>query len=195
MIESIIKWSVATVACAGVVIYLWNKHKNKVLTKLPLDISGKEENETGPSERGTVSFPKKSFVDNARKFTGSFEPLYNAVHNLDVSLEDKTNIYEDWSLRLKTICDDTVYAQWTKKMSLLQLSDRLAWLLQEIDSCGMVRDNRTVLVIDEDTVSHYADWNGAPIAIGDEVKVASAAWLLNGVCIEKGIIITNNTTL
>lgn len=186
MIGSIFKWSLVTAACIGGVIYLLDKNRERIIQILkPADVGDKD---VKCVEQDVAFFPKDSFIRNVERFTGTFEPLYNAIYNSDVSLEDKTNVYEDWNLRLKTICDDTAYTKWTKKMSLLQIPDRLKLLLQEIVSCGVLRDNRTDLVIDENTVSRYIDWNSTPLAVGDEVKIASAAWLLNGVCIEKGVV-------
>lgn len=138
-----------------------------------------------------IFFPKDNFVANASKFTGTFEPLFRAVHKSDVSLEDKTHIYEDWCLRLRAICHEDIYAKYVDSISSIEVSERLELLLQEIVSCGVVRDDRLFLVVDNETACRYIDWEGFSPVIGENVRIASAAWLLNGMCIEKGVVIKN----
>jgi hypothetical protein len=64
--------------------------------------------------------------------------------------------------------------------------------LQEVVSCGVIRDGNTYLVVDSETAHRYIDWEGIPLVMGDKMKIASAAWSLHGKCIEKGIVIKNN---
>lgn len=186
MMESALKWSLVVV-CIGGAIY-WYK-KNKKRNKHNLKSANTWNKGMKYIKQDAVFFPKDDFVNNILKFKGTFEPLYNAVHKSDVSLEDKVNIYEDWCLRLRTICDIAVYAKWTERMSIWKISERLELLLQEIISCGVVRDDRVYLVVDDDTAHRYIDWEGAPLVIGNKMRVASASWSLNGKCIEKGIVI------
>ena len=143
------------------------------------------------SSKHVVVFPEDNFVDNVLTFTGTFEPLYHAVHKSDVSLENKINIYEDWCLRLRAVCNDDIYTKYVNGISSLEISERLELLLQEIVSCGVVRDDRLWLVVDDETACRYIDWEGSPLVVGEKVKVASASWSLNGKCIEKGIVIKN----
>lgn len=195
MKSSIINWLIAIPVCTGAAYLLWYKFKDKVQNRETANYKEKNIEAVTSLEQRCVSFPKENFLNNVRKFTGSFEPLYNAVNTPNVSLEEKDHIYSDWCLRLQTVFIDTDYAQWAKEMSSLALNDRLKWLLQEVISCGIVRDNRTEFIIDENNVCHYLNWDGTPVIIGDKVKAASAAWSLNGECIEKGIITQNNITL
>lgn len=151
-----------------------------------------ENKEVGCLERKkTIFFPKDNFVANASKFSGTFEPLFRAVHKSDVSLENKTNIYEDWCLRLRAICNDDIYARYVESISSIEISERLKLLLQEIVSCGAVRDDRLCFVVDDETACLYIDWEGTPLVVGEYVRIASSSWSLNGVCIEKGIVIKN----
>ena len=139
------------------------------------------------SKHGGV-FPEDNFVDNVLTFTGTFEPLYHAVHKPDVALEDKISIYEDWCLRLRAVCNDDIYTKYVNGISSLEISERLELLLQEIVSCGVVRDDRLCFVVDDETACRYIDWEGFPLVVGEKVRVASASWSLNGKCIEKGKI-------
>ena len=191
MMESIVKWSiVAAVGVGGAIIY-WSL-KNKKPQKQSLMPTVNEDKDKGCLGQNTTFFPKDDFINNVLTFTGTFEPLYNAIHKPDFPLEDKANIYQDWCLRLKTVCNDVVYTRWAENMTHLQITERLELLLQDIVSCGVVRDNRTYLVVDNETACRYIDWKGASLVVGDKLRIASASWSLHDKCIEKGIVIKNN---
>lgn len=174
--------------CIGTVIdWLYQAY----FKRSPEHVNVEKKNVECLCRKKTIFFPKDNFVANASKFMGTFEPLFRAVHKSDVSLENKTNIYEDWCLRLRTVCHHDIYARYVESTSSIEISERLELLLQEIVSCGVVRDDRLYLVVDNETACRYIDWEGAPLVAGENVRIASAAWSLNGMCIEKGIVIKN----
>ena len=176
MIGLMVERSLFVGICIGVVIDLLYQEYNKL------------------EQKKTIFFPRDNFVDNVLTFTGTFEPLFNAVHNSDVSLEDKNNIYEDWCLRLRIVCTDAIYTEYANSISSLEISERLELLLQEIVSCGVVRDDRLCLVVDDETAFRYIDLNGSSL-VGERVRIVSASWSLNGKCIETGIVIKNELAI
>lgn len=192
MMECVLEWSLVAAVCLGIGGAIYWLKKNQEHNKQSLMPTGVGNKDVECSKRDIAPFPKNDFVKNVLKFTGTFEPLYNAVHKSDISSEDKTNIYQDWCLRLRTVCNDAVYTKWTTRMSRIQISERLELLLQEIVSCGVVRDDRVYLIVDDDTARQYIDWEGIPLVIGDKMRIASASWTLHGKCIEKGIVTKNN---
>ena len=174
--------------CIGIVID-WLYHAYYKRSPEHVDAENKEVECL--ERKKTIFFPKDNFVANASKFSGTFEPLFRAVHKSDVSLENKTNIYEDWCLRLRAVCHHDIYVRYVESISSMEIPERLDLLLQEIVSCGVIRDDRLSLVVDNETAYRYIDWEGAPLVVGEYVRIASSSWSLNGVCIEKGIVIKN----
>lgn len=177
--------NILTLACLGGVFYFGYLNRNKILAyirgKTPdLLPSGCNTNE--------ISFPKSSFIANASLFTGSYEPLYSAVHNPDTSLEDKECILQDWELRFLATQEKDSFANWLKKPSNNCINNKLEDLLNEIFSCGIIRDHKETFIIDEQSIKEYIEWSGSVLQCGDKVKSCSPSWSLNGICIEKGIV-------
>lgn len=180
-----------SLACVGAVAYLAYKHRDVIhdLVKGKQNDDKQTTTDHQPNTNVTkVSFPKESFIANVSKFSGSFEPLYNAVNNPNTPTEEKEGILQDWTLRFMAIPCKAEYQAWLKNIGCTDINQRLEKLLEEITKCGMLRDDKTTFIVDCTLAKNYIEWTGAELQNGDNVKVGSAAWTLNGVCIEKGIV-------
>lgn len=180
-----------SLACVGAVAYLAYRNRDKIRDLVKGQQNDGEQTTTDQQPNidvTKVSFPKESFLANVSKFSGSFEPLYNAVNNPNTPTEEKESILQDWTLRFMAIPCRDEYQAWLKNIGCTDINQRLEKLLEEITKCGMLRDDKITFVVDSILAKNYIEWTGAELQDGDNVKVGSAAWTLKGVCIEKGIV-------
>lgn len=180
-----------SLACVGGVVYWVYKNRERILTFINEQQKGDNQpmtEETVDSNVSKVLFPKESFIVSVSKFSGSFEPLYRAVNNSDTLAEEKASIFQDWTLRMMATPGKERFQAWLKDIECDDDAIKLKKLLDELVKCGVVRDCRSTFVVDEISAKNYIEWTGAELQNGNEVKVGSAAWMLNGLCIEKGIV-------
>lgn len=170
------------VTCLGVVAYLIysvRKNRNK--------IQAVEDERDKPTIKG-ISFPMQAFIANVSRFSGSFEPLYHAVNGSTTTNDEKNNLLCDWTIRFMATSCGEEYKSWLDGLCTDEINEKLKKLLKEVLKCGVTRDDKTTFIVDDASIKEYIEWEGVELKKGDKVRVASAAWKLNGICIEKGIV-------
>lgn len=153
--------------------------------KLPND-SQQSDVSTNPLPQ---TFPTEVIQANTTVFSGAYEPLYKAVNNEDSNDNEKEGIIQDWLIRLKSIQGGEQIISWINNAANNDSTLLPTILLNQILMSGIKRDNRSEIVADKDTQNFYLDYYGQEIKEGEHMKVGSAAWSYNDVCIEKGITI------
>lgn len=127
----------------------------------------------------------QAFLMYADNFQGLLETMYKASVGV-ISEERKRNVLREWDIRMKNIAQapiglkswwSTVIAD-CETMSDKELLERAQQIIQIIQSCGIVRDDRSEIVAEEDTGIYYQHATGNKLISGQTLRIESPCWYL-----------------
>lgn len=127
----------------------------------------------------------QAFLMYADNFQGLFETMYKASVG-SISHERMKNALMEWDIRMSNIAQApiglrswwaTIIADSDNLMDK-EMQDRARSVIQMIQSCGIVRDDRTEIVAAEDTGMYYQQADGEKWNVGHKLSVESPSWYL-----------------
>ena len=123
---------------------------------------------------------KEQFIISQDKFSGIYENLYQSV---DRQAKGESFDISDWSARMDSLsgCPD-LQAFWADSQQ------DLGKVLSFFESCGVKRDDREVLTVDESTRYHYVDIDGGELKPGATYRILLPVWHNGAQVLGKGII-------
>lgn len=141
-------------------------------------------------ERGTVNAMTEvcqAFLMYADNFQGLFETMYKTSVGA-ISEERKRNVLKEWDIRMKNIAQAPIGLKswWStviagcETLTDKELQERAHQIMQMIQSCSIVRDNRKEIVAEEDTGMYYQHSDGNLLMAGQELRVETPCWYLPG---------------
>ena len=175
--------------CAG---YFWKRIKQTfVQRKKPADKLEKEtepqtkeeaasnpvpETKVKEAEKPDLSSAKEQFIHVQEMFTGTYESLYQATKTPGFELSD-------WHARMEVLkeCPDL-------QMLMQAIGSDPSKVLNFVMSCGVERDERSVVVADESTRYQYVEFDGADIVVGTSYQVLLPFWHNGATLLGKGIL-------
>jgi len=142
-----------------------------------------------------------AFLPYANDFDGLYEPLFKGAKGLR-NKERMLNTINEWSLRIQKVCctSPELNSWWNVVVANLDSLDekaiqaRMGMIADLLQNGGIVRDNRSELVADDETSLYYMEVDDEVWSVGDKLKVDSPCWYLpttppriieKGYCIKK----------
>lgn len=132
------------------------------------------------------------YVQNAKKFTGLYEPLFMLSSG---SLKRKTGLLNDWDVRISNLDNiDNLKKIWDKifldfdSCEIEELRKKAENFIKFLFYCGVKRENIEDIIIDSKTYTKYSLLDDDIAEIGNKVTIKTPCWILNDDVIEKGII-------
>lgn len=127
----------------------------------------------------------KSFLVYANNFQGLFEPMYKASNGV-ISRERINNLFLEWDIRMDGVSSPhfSLSSWWSTimldldRLSDIELYERAKSVIQMIKSCGIIRDDRQMLVASDDTNLYYQPYDGKSVKTGDKIRVVSPCWYM-----------------
>lgn len=191
-----IKGLAIAVAATGVA-YLMYKNRDVLFKqrKLSYDSRNKKNKNSTTDAMAVVCDAFLTYADN---FQGLFEPIYKASVNT-ISYERKKNVLVEWDIRMggigaAPVCLIRWWETIVKDLESLpdkELKKRAQNVVQMIESCGIIRDNRLELTASEQTPIYYQQVEGFSWEIGQQLRVETPCWYVPSSpvrIIEKGYI-------
>ena len=129
----------------------------------------------------------QAFLMYADNFQGLLETMYKASVGA-ISEERKRNVLSEWDIRMKNIAQipigmkswwSTVIAD-SETLTDKTLQERAQQVIQMILSCGIVRDEKTEMVSQEETCMYYENSDGSQLVAGQKMRIESPCWYLPG---------------
>ena len=129
----------------------------------------------------------QAFLMFADNFQGLLETMYKASVGA-ISEERKRNVLREWNIRMKNVAQapiglkswwSTVIAN-CEILSDKELQERAQQIVQMIQSCGVVRDDQTEMVAQEDTSMYYENSDESKLVAGQKLRIESPCWYLPG---------------
>lgn len=122
-------------------------------------------------------------------YADNFRGLYETVHKAStgkISLERMQNVFTEWNIRMDNIPNmSTPLKCWwedvfdgQKPLNKEELQLHLQGIVQMIESCGIIRDDRKELVVQEDTSLYYQSIDDEAWSIGQTRSVETPCWYL-----------------
>jgi hypothetical protein len=134
----------------------------------------------------------EQFIRHAGAFCGLYEPIFMIYRG---RLKSKTGVFADCNVRINNLDKaEELIELWNKNFSDFDTWDeqkciqKAEELLNFLYKCGVARDDRKEIIIDNTTYKKYATEDGELIELGHKAKVWLACWSLNDHILEKGII-------
>ena len=129
----------------------------------------------------------QAFLMYADNFQGLLETMYKASVGA-ISEERKRNVLREWDIRMKNISQIPIGLKswWStvivdcETLSDKELQERAQQVVQMILSCGIVRDEQTEMVAQEDTSMYYENSDGCKLVAGQKLRIESPCWYLPG---------------
>ena len=139
---------------------------------------------------------RQAFLMFADNFQGLYEPMYKASIGT-ISFERKLNVLMEWDIRINSIGNLPVSLKgwWsTIVANLSSLSDdelqkRATTVIEMVKSCNIIRDQKTQLTVNEETMSYYQRSDGNNLVKGQKIHVETPCWYLDSTpvrILEKG---------
>ena len=173
----------ATVLLGGACLVYANK--DKLFRRF---ISHKPEEDKSSQEKGGTGVLKEvcqSFIMYSDVFQGLYEPMFKASLGR-LSFERMRNVLTEWDIRVKSIGNAPVslcewWATVVADIDVLpnkEMQARAVMTMQMIDNCGIVRDNKTDFVADDETCRYYQHVDGLIFETGQKLRVESPCWFM-----------------
>lgn len=143
----------------------------------------RREHETGDA----MNEVGRAFLMYADNFQGLLETMYKASVGA-ISEERTRNVLREWDIRMKNIAQAPIgLKSWwatvivdSETLTDKELQGRAKQVIQMILSCGIVRDEQTEMVAQEDTCLYYENSVGSKLVAGQELRIESPCWYLPG---------------
>lgn len=128
---------------------------------------------------------QKAFLMYADNFRGLYETMYKASKGI-ISQERVKNVLTEWNIRMENIPNIPIELKswWTtvkigdESLPYDELQNRAKEVIKMINNCGVVRDNRSKFVAEEDTSLYYQESNDAELVIGQKLHIDSSCWYI-----------------
>lgn len=179
--DTLKKLAIATglTAIAGVAIMRRIKSKRELQQEQETPKEGKKKPQNAVEELG------KDFLRYADNFQGLYEPMHKASAGT-FSHERMRNVLMEWDIRINNIGNIPISLKswwstiWTgnDEISDDELQGRAQRVIQMIFSSGIVRDNRTELVVEADTERFYQHSDDLIWTEGQKLRVESPCWYI-----------------
>lgn len=129
--------------------------------------------------------------EQARVFNGLFGGLLR-VHSGATKRPEKT--LREWCQRTRHAFENQEVDVLCKELirPLVEKEDReglIKWanlLLEAASSAGITKEEITNVVLKEDTVDAYVEWDGEELNPEDKIEIITPAWYQNGEVLEQG---------
>lgn len=129
--------------------------------------------------------------DNARVFNGLFGGLYRVKIG---STKKPEKVLREWCQRTHYRWENQPVDHLCREQILPaieagdpeQLKKWACLLLDAAAAAGITREEAASLVLTEDSVEAYIEWDGEELYPEDEVEILSPAWYQNGKVLEQG---------
>lgn len=129
----------------------------------------------------------QAFLMCADNFQGLLETMYKASVGA-ISEERTRNVLKEWDIRMKIIAQAPIGLKswWSTvivdsgSLTDIELQGRAKQVVQMILSCGIVRDEQTEIVTQEDTCLYYENSDGSKLVAGQKLSIESPCWYLPG---------------
>lgn len=146
-----------------------------------------EENKSSQEEGDTGGLKEvcQFFIMYADIFQGLYEPMFKASLGR-LSVERMRNVLTEWDIRVRSIGNAPVslcewWATVVADIDVLpnkEMQARAVMTMQMIDNCGIVRDNKTDFVADDETCRYYQHVDGLIFKTGQKLRVESPCWFM-----------------
>lgn len=129
----------------------------------------------------------QAFLIYADNFQGLLETMFKASVGA-ISEERTRNVLREWDIRMKNIAQTPIGLKswWStviidcETLTDKELQGRARQIIQMILSCGIVRDEQTEIVAQEDTCLFYENSDGSKLVTGQKLSIESPCWYLPG---------------
>lgn len=127
----------------------------------------------------------KNFILYADIFHGLYEPMFKASVG-SISQERIKNVFAEWNIRMKGIKNISIELRgwWSTiiddKITLTpnELQKRAEQVINMIENCCILRDERSELVADNNTNLYYQHVDGIMFEQGQKLRVESPCWYM-----------------
>lgn len=127
----------------------------------------------------------KNFILYADIFQGLYEPMFKASVG-SISQERIKNVFAEWNIRMKGINNISIELRgwWSTiiddKITLTsnELQKRAEQVVNMIENCCILRDERSELVADNNTNLYYQHVDGIMFEQGQKLRVESPCWYM-----------------
>ena len=127
----------------------------------------------------------KNFILYADIFQGLYEPMFKASVG-SISQERIKNVFAEWNIRMKGIKNISIELRgwWSTiiddKITLTsnELQKRAEQVVNMIENCCILRDERSELVADNNTNLYYQHVDGIMFEQGQKLRVESPCWYM-----------------
>lgn len=127
----------------------------------------------------------KNFILYADIFQGLYEPMFKASVG-SISQERIKNVFAEWNVRMKGIKNISIELRgwWSTiiddKITLTsnELQKRAEQVVNMIENCCILRDERSELVADNNTNLYYQHVDGIMFEQGQKLRVESPCWYM-----------------
>lgn len=127
----------------------------------------------------------KNFILYADIFQGLYEPMFKASVG-SISQERIKNVFAEWNIRMKGINNISIELRgwWSTiiddKITLTsnELQKRAEQVVNMIENCCILRDERSELVADNNTNMYYQHVDGIMFEQGQKLRVESPCWYM-----------------
>lgn len=167
------------------------KKKKNIFLRIGSGIKNIFKKKEKPEARFTREW-SEVLTEYADVFNGLYAGLKRAADGQ--MKKKKASVLNEWRLRahyrwegesideitaacLEPLTDDSEDAEIIKWAKLL---------MEAVENAGIICDTEESLILDENSVNAYADWNGGELYPDDSINIMSPAWYQDERVIEKG---------
>lgn len=174
-------WATAVLGCASV-LYFNKERLRGLLTSLR---KSKDSQATKEQSGDAINEVYKDFLMYADNFEGLYEPLYKASVG-SISLERMKNLLTEWNIRMENIQGAPVGLRywWStiidrkNELSYNELQTCSKKIIQMIRNCGIIRDEASEIIAQDDTNLYYQHIDDLKFETGQKLHVESPCWYL-----------------
>lgn len=128
---------------------------------------------------------QKAFLMYADNFRGLYETMHKGAMGI-ISQERTKNVLTEWDIRMENIPNIPIELKswWAtvkigdESLPYDELQNRAKEVIEMIKNCGVVRDNRSEFVAEEDTSLYYQESNDAELVVGQKLHIDSPCWYM-----------------
>lgn len=182
MMSTIKNVAIAAVIVGGICFLYLNR---KRLVRRLSSIKGKNAGKASRNHHDAMSDVYSAFLVYADVFQGLYEPMYKASKGL-VSRDRIQNVLSEWNIRMDGIPNIpiglkgwwfTIVAN-QETLSYTGLQQQSQKVMQMIENCGIIRDDQSDLVAENDTSLYYQHIDGVVFEVGQKLQVESPCWYM-----------------
>lgn len=174
---------ITAVALGGVFLLYMNRKHFLGKQSLPKGNRNKVFSEAQSDDAMTCVY--KAYLMYADNFQGLYEPMYKASIGA-ISQERVMNVLREWNIRMSRIINIPIELKgwWSTIIADIdvlpysELQMRSREIIKMIEGCGIVRDNRSEFIADNDTNQYYQNDDCGKFVTGQKLRVETPCWYL-----------------